>query len=210
MSDHQALALLVGGLTAANIARTAWVPGQWHLAFNLALLVFAALVAVAAGLSWSDLGLDREQMGSGARYGGIAFAVVTVGVVALGLAGQLGDDRTEVSLAAMLVRVLVVIPLATVVMEELAFRGTLHGLFQRVGGPALVWAGGAVLFGLWHVFPAWRSDSSVALALGTLVATTAAGVVFIWLRTRSDSLVAPMLAHLATNSVTFALAWLWR
>jgi membrane protease YdiL (CAAX protease family) len=41
----------------------------------------------------------------------------------------------------------------------------------------------------------------------TVVVTTAAGVGLAWLRVRSDSLLAPMLAHLATNSVTFALAW---
>lgn len=41
----------------------------------------------------------------------------------------------------------------------------------------------------------------------TFLATTAAGVGFEWLRRRSGSLAAPALAHLATNSVTFAVAW---
>ena len=42
---------------------------------------------------------------------------------------------------------------------------------------------------------------------GTVLATTVAGVGFGWLRVKSGSLLAPVLAHLATNSLTFAIAW---
>ena len=34
-----------------------------------------------------------------------------------------------------------------------------------------------------------------------------AGVGFGWLRVKSGSLLAPVLAHIATNSLTFAIAW---
>jgi membrane protease YdiL (CAAX protease family) len=214
-----ALALLVGGLAAANVIRSTIVPGGWHLAFNLGIGAFAVGVAVAAGLGAAELGLDRATLGPGLRLGGAAFGVVTLGVIVLGLLGVLTDDRADVSAGSMLVRALVVIPLGTVLVEELAFRGTLHALLQRVGGAGWTWVGGAVLFGLWHVFPAWRGGAvdtdlaevgRVATTAATLLATTGAGVVFVWLRVRSDSLVAPVLAHLATNSVTFALAWLFR
>lgn len=60
----------------------------------------------------------------------------------------------------------------------------------------------AVLFGFWHVpgVIAGADDADdvatvVSAAAGTVVATTVAGLVFIWLRRRSDSLLAPMLAH---------------
>lgn len=214
-----ALAVLVAGLAVANVTRSALVPGAWHLAFNLGIGLFAVSVAVAAGLGTADLGLHRSTLGAGLRLGGAAFTLVTVVVLLLGLAGALTDDRAGVSTGSMLVRVLVVIPLGTVLVEELAFRGTLHALLDRVGGPRWTWVAGALLFGLWHVFPAWRGGSvdtdlaevgRVATTAATLAATTVAGVVFVWLRVRSDSLVAPVLAHLATNSVTFALAWLFR
>jgi len=39
------------------------------------------------------------------------------------------------------------------------------------------------------------------------VATTAIGLGFCWLRVASRSLVAPILAHCATNSVPFVVAW---
>jgi membrane protease YdiL (CAAX protease family) len=39
------------------------------------------------------------------------------------------------------------------------------------------------------------------------VATTAAGVLFSWLRARSGSLAAPVLLHLATNCVGPLVSW---
>jgi membrane protease YdiL (CAAX protease family) len=47
----------------------------------------------------------------------------------------------------------------------------------------------------------------VAAVVGTVIATTAAGAAFGWLRYGSKSLVAPIAAHIATNSVAFATAW---
>ena len=43
--------------------------------------------------------------------------------------------------------------------------------------------------------------------IGTVLATAHAGIVLCWLRIGSGSLLAPVLAHIATNSVTFVLAW---
>ena len=37
--------------------------------------------------------------------------------------------------------------------------------------------------------------------------TFAAGMAFSWLRLRAGSVLAPMLAHLATNGVTLVVAW---
>jgi membrane protease YdiL (CAAX protease family) len=70
-----------------------------------------------------------------------------------------------------------------------------------------------LLFGLWHVPPVWNTANGstvarIGAAIATVIATTVAGVVFCWLRLRSRSLVAPMLAHVATNSVTFVVAWM--
>jgi membrane protease YdiL (CAAX protease family) len=45
------------------------------------------------------------------------------------------------------------------------------------------------------------------LVLGAIAVTFAAGLVFCWLRLRSRSLVAPLLAHVATNGLGLAVAW---
>lgn len=214
-SSLAALSGLVAALAIANIARSALVPGRWHFVFNLGIGLVAVAFAALAGLNRSEMGLDRSKQRAGLRLGGIAFALTSLVVIVAALTGAVSDDRTEVTFREMLLRTLVVIPLATVVVEEVAFRGTLHGLLRRVTSPRWAAAAGAVLFGLWHVFPAWRGGSAgdvevsrAAAAAGTFAATTAAGLVFVWLRTRSDSLLAPVMFHLATNSVTFAAFWL--
>ena len=43
--------------------------------------------------------------------------------------------------------------------------------------------------------------------LGAVAATFAAGLAFAWLRLRSRSLLAPVLAHAATNGLGLAVAW---
>ena len=42
---------------------------------------------------------------------------------------------------------------------------------------------------------------------GAVVVTFVAGLVFGWLRLRSRSLVAPVLAHVATNGLALVAAW---
>ena len=58
--------------------------------------------------------------------------------------------------AQMLFVVLIQIPLGTVVLEEVAFRGVLPALMGA--SPAIRWRwgpvlGASVLFGLWHILP---------------------------------------------------------
>ena len=46
------------------------------------------------------------------------------------------------------------------------------------------------------------------MVLGAVAATFLAGLVFSWLRLRAGSLVAPVIAHVATNGVALVTAWL--
>jgi membrane protease YdiL (CAAX protease family) len=191
------------------------------------LLMAAALAGVCGytTLTAPELGTERARLGSGLRFGVGAFVVVLAVLVAAtfvpGLSVLLDDDRVDVGAGAMLAHTLVVIPLGTVVLEELAFRGLLLGLLRRVTTTGRAVAVDSVLFGLWHVAPAIASSGDnaaladvasspsglAATVVATVVGTTAAGAVFCWLRLRSGSIVAPAVAHLATNSVAFAVAW---
>jgi membrane protease YdiL (CAAX protease family) len=209
--DRAALWLLVGSLAAANVVRSVALPDGAHFAFNVAV----GGVALAIGW-WASLSRDELGLGAGTWQRGLAYGVVAAAVVLLVLAvasavpaldGSFDDDRADVSGAELAGRALVVIPLGTVLVEELAFRGVLLALARRVATPAAAAVLTAGLFGLWHVLPAWRADGA-GVALGTLVATTVAGFAFGWLRTRSGSLLAPILAHVATNSGALAVAWL--
>jgi membrane protease YdiL (CAAX protease family) len=120
---------------------------------------------------------------------------------------------------------LVVIPLGTVLFEEVAFRGVLWGLLARDFGVSAATVVSACLFGLWHVLPAMdlaRTHTSVRgqsvaggrrvaiTVLATIVFTTIAGIVFAELRRRSGSLVAPIGLHWATNGLgVLAAARVW-
>lgn len=198
--------LLAVGLAAADVARSTIVAPRWHLVFTVALAVLAIGLALTAGLRADELGCSPAHLGAGLRFGGIAFAVISAVLAVAAVAGLLHDERSDVGASAMLVRVLVVIPVGTVLAEELIFRGALDGLLRRVMSPARSMALGSLLFGLWHV-PPIAGDRSPAAVLGTVAATTAAGAGFTWLRRRSGSILAPTLAHLGTNSTTFALSW---
>src|SRR5437016_5104135 len=47
----------------------------------------------------------------------------------------------------------------------------------------------------------------VLVVLGSVAVTFAAGLIFCWLRLRSRSLIAPVMAHCATNGLALAVAW---
>lgn len=210
--DLLALGLLVVVLATWNLTRDPLVPGSYHLTANVLLTAVVLGVAWVGGLRAADLGLRRASLGQGFVYGGVVAGVVLAGLVAavLVVPRAFRDDRVDVGLGTMLFEVLVEIPLATVMFEEVAFRGVLLGLLRKrlPTWPAVVVS--AALFGLWHVDGVLHRHEGPGLAAavaGTVAATTVAGLGFAWLRVRSDSLVAPMLAHWATNALAFVVAW---
>ncbi len=178
----------------------------------------AVLLALArrSGLTWAELGLSRRRLAAGLRWGGSCSALVAlvlaVAVAVPVLRPLLTDARTAgLDAGDVAVRVLVRIPLGTVVWEEVAFRGVLLAALARVLPLRLAVAVAAVLFGLWHIRPTlsglaandlvdspWPRSLAV---LGACASTAGAGGLFSWLRLRSGSLLAPGLLHLATNTL---------
>jgi membrane protease YdiL (CAAX protease family) len=51
-------------------------------------------------------------------------------------------------------QVLLRMPVGTVLLEEVAFRGALYGMLRHSAGTSWATAVSAALFGLWHVLPA--------------------------------------------------------
>ncbi len=202
-------------LAVSNVVSNRLWP-QGYVVWNLAVAAVLLLLARAVGLRWADLGLGRERLRRGLLLGVAAAAAVgavyAVGVAIPAMRTALADPRGAAPLAAVLFVALVRVPLGTVVLEELAFRGVLPAL---VGGgwwrATLVSSG---LFGLWHVLPAMGAPNAVSGALGstgavvgTVLFTTAAGVVFRASQRWSGHLVTPMLLHAATNSLGVLAAW---
>ena len=211
------LVLTVAVLVVGLAARSTIVTGSGDFWINLVSIGILAVLARQASMTTDELGLQRRSLGAGLRWGGGAFAIITaILIIAAAMpatSGFFDDDRVAISAAELLLKVLVVIPIGTVVLEELAFRGVILALLRRLTSTMTAVVVAAVLFGLWHVPTAWNTSSASSNAArlgavaGTFVATAIAGLVFCFLRLRSRSLVAPVMAHIATNCVTFALAW---
>jgi membrane protease YdiL (CAAX protease family) len=191
------------------------------LAVGPACAVVLLWLARSAGLSWAELGL-----GPGTWRRGAAWAAAIIGIVAVVLAAGAAlpltrdafrDSRYELGWPDALLTAFVLIPVGTVLVEEIAFRGVLWGLFRRLRGTAFATVASSVLFGLWHVLPSLglasdnaavgnavgtgRSAQLLAI-LGTVAFTAASGVVFCELRRRSGSLLAPAGLHWATNGLS--------
>ena len=212
-----ALAACVALLSVWVVVVRPALPSELRLAGGLVVAGCTVALGLWAGLDADGLGLSPRRLTDGLRYGGLAFGAVTA-VVLLGVAipatrDAFHSDRADITAGQLLLQVPVTIPLGTVVVEELAFRGALLGLFRLVMPTARAVVACSVLFGLWHV-PCRAGATSgsngqvLAAATGTFVATFAAGVAFCWLRIRSGSLLAPAMAHLATNTVALLVAWL--
>ena len=126
--------LLVGfvaTLATYDVLRHAVITPRFSPWTNVAMIGVVAGFALAAHLTAAELGTARADVRRGLAWGGAAFAIVAVVLcIAAAVAdGAFDDDRADVSAPAMLWRVLVVIPVATVALEELAFRG--YGDFVR-------------------------------------------------------------------------------
>lgn len=193
-----------------------------------AVAVGLVFLVRARGLGWAELGLGREHWRSGAVYAlaaaGLVLTVIVIGAALPWTRPMFLNDRYA-TLSGAVVASMIVIPLQTVIPEELAFRGVLHGALNRAWGFRGVAAGGSLLFGLWHIASSLGLTSGnvgftrvlgggvagmVAGVLMAVLATGAAGFVFTWLRRRSGSLIAPIALHWSLNGMgALAAALVW-
>ncbi len=221
------IAVVVVVLAISNLIAhftTSWAAVATVPAAALALL---ALVR-ARGLSWSELGLGREHWRSGAGYAaaaiGLVLTVIAIGALLPWTRPMFLNDRYA-TFSGAIVASMVIIPLQTVLPEELAFRGVLHGALDRAWGFRGVAAAGSLLFGLWHIASSLGLTSGnvgftrvlgggffgmLAGVVMAVLATAAAGFVFTWLRRRSGSLIAPIALHWSLNGMgALAAALVW-
>ncbi|WP_405016787.1 CPBP family intramembrane metalloprotease [Kitasatospora sp. NBC_00070] len=207
-------------LVPANLLNNRIAPSGYLLTAPLTAAVLLGVLRLAGGTA-ADAGLDRAGWERGARWAGVLIGVVAAGYLVAGLLpltqGLFTDRRTEGDGAGTVAfEVLVRIPLGTVLLEEIGFRGVLYGLLRKEWDVRVATAGSALLFGLWHVLPSLHlSEDKPALTplfggsvlgvllveLGTVLFTGLAGVLFCELRRRSGSLLAPAGLHWATNAL---------
>ncbi|WP_139360420.1 CPBP family intramembrane glutamic endopeptidase [Mycobacterium sp. D16Q16] len=162
-------------------------------------LIGAGMSTALAAVTGAPLGLRQPQLGAGLRLGGVAASAVAA---AVGASPALKPVRTsmrerdiDLHPAAWLG---LHIPVGTVWSEELAFRGVLQPLAVEACGTRLGGVLQAAAFGLAHIRPARAAGDPVP---ATVLVTGLFGWLLGWLRERSGSAAAPILAHLALNEV---------
>jgi membrane protease YdiL (CAAX protease family) len=212
------IAVVVVILALTNLIAHFTTPWANVAAVPAAALGLLVLVR-SRGLGWAELGLGREHWKSGLGYA-LAAVVLVLSVIAVGVllpwTRPMFLNNHYATISGALIASMVIIPLQTVIPEEVAFRGVLHGALDRAWGWRGVAAAGSLLFGLWHIATSLGlTSSNVGFTrifgggtVGTLagvvlavLATAVAGFVFTWLRRRSGSLIAPIALHWSLNGM---------
>jgi membrane protease YdiL (CAAX protease family) len=215
-----ALLVLWGNATSGLLGGTARLPGgslEFAVA-GLALVAISIAFARALGLDSAAVGLGRVGFARGAAVGAtLGIACATLAVAALRLVAPLIVGR-EVEYAPLaqvteieLVRhVAVLLPLGTVVPEELAFRGVLlGGVVRRMRQRDALIISGAT-FALWHLGVAVATVDDTTLGspspwFGLAIVVALAilllgGSGLAWLRLRTHSLAATIAFHWTFNA----------
>lgn len=221
------IAVVVVVLAMSNLIAHFTTPWAGVATVPAAALGLVILVR-SRGLGWAELGLGREHWKSGVGYASAAVALVMT-VIAVGalmpLTRPLFLNDNYATLSGAVIASMVIIPLQTVIPEELAFRGVLQGALTRAWGFRSVALVGSLLFGLWHIATSLGLTSNnvgftrlfgggiageIAGVLLAVAATAVAGFVFSWLRRRSGSLLAPIALHWSLNGLgALAAAVVW-
>ncbi len=209
--------VVVAALVVLNVAQDLLPSGSvWFGVLGAAVLL---AYARRAGLSWEQLGLGRARLRSGGGWAAAAVATVAgtylVGVLLPRTRAAFLDPRYAGGVPEALVAAFWVIPLRTVLLEEVAFRSVLWALLSRHTGTAGSQVVSSSLFGLWHVLPSLdfaaargldggagaSGRTRLPVVLGTVGFTALGGAVAGELRRRSGSVLASAGMHWATNSL---------
>jgi membrane protease YdiL (CAAX protease family) len=211
-------------LGVVNVTRM-YGPAGTGLVLGPVAALLLVVLSRCGGLSWSDLGLSRRTWARGALFAlGAIAAVVALYVAAAVLPVTrvaFQDVRYELPPGQALFTALVVIPVGTVLVEEIAFRGVILGLVTRHHNVRWGLAISSALFGAWHILPS-LGLSHVNAAVGGVAGaglpaevgvvavavafTAGAGLLLAELRRRSGSVLAAAGLHWAVNGVGVLVA----
>ncbi len=214
------MTLLIGNILSNRV-----MPAALYVPTNL---VTAAVVVFISRRLVTPYDMGMTNWARGIRWG-VAVTLVGLGayLVALltpGLTELFNDSRVDDGIPRLFYEVFIRIPLGTVLLEEVAFRGALPAVFEKHVSRLRAVVMSSVLFGLWHVLPSLSlADVNPVFEglLGTGLAGKLGGVAIavfgtfligLWLcflRYRSGSILAPMIVHTASNTGGYVLAFLF-
>jgi membrane protease YdiL (CAAX protease family) len=212
-------------LVIGNILSNRVAPAVLYVPLNLATATVVFLVARDLVTTWE---MGFRNWSKGARWG---IVVMLIGLALYLTAAVLPwfedlfhDRRVKGGIVRMFYEAFVRIPFGTVVLEEVAFRGVLPAVFAKYMSTFRAAVVASILFGFWHVLPSlnlsevnpffeWLLGDGIAGKIGgvaiAVFGTFLAGLWLSFLRLRSGSLLAPIIAHWASNAGAYVLAWIF-
>jgi membrane protease YdiL (CAAX protease family) len=192
------------------------------LPMNLSVAALLVWAARRSGIGWDELGLSSERIRQGFRWG-IPLALITAAIIIVAAtlnpdSFRCGDTRVVTFGTTLLFwHLLIRIPFATALSEEVIFRGVLFAWLRRAMGTLAAVAISGMMFSLWHVAPTLALVDALGQRAGcpgqiasltiTLATTAAAGIIFAILRILGHGLLAPVLLHTTFNAVGLAATY---
>ena len=186
--------------------------------YSVALFVIYKLKLMS-----SEVGISRQAVYSGIRVAlPFMIAIIISGIFLFYFKKELFLDlRYKQNLVDMLVKLLIILPITVVIIEELIFRGVIMAVLTQLFDLRSAVIASSLLFGLWHVYSAGGikldilnlpfTIPGIAVSAVVILATSVAGLFFAWVRIKSDGIVASILVHWSLNATGVILAFLaWR
>jgi|GEM_PF-5747268 len=192
--------------------------------FKIPIVFFAYMLifgyCYVTQTSLSDLGLSPKQLKKSLP---ISFIVIVMILLGIALAFFINseafkDERYNQSLKDALLYTFLLLPIKTVLIEELIFRGAVLVSLQKKYSFRTSAIVSSLLFGLWHILPSRNIETSLIpdfvgvfekpiLISGIVLATFCAGYILCLLRKRFDSLYVPIFAHWTINGSAIIFAY---
>lgn len=150
---YHALIALIAVMFAAELTMHFTHQG-WSRWLLTAIALVATALAMGSGLTPADLGLTRDTFGRGLRVS-VVIVPVVIAAIAIGLmiapVRKLFHNEVYRDLNTALLSAFALIPLQTVISEELLFRGVLLDALLRHHSARVAVGVQAIPFGLWHI-----------------------------------------------------------
>jgi len=197
----ESVALILG----TRVVLSPFPLGFLNIALFLPTIYTLILVAVVLYLTYRRISARAVRISLGMRGVGFQMGIgLGVGLIIGSIEFLLLRPQpilVGVGIVKTLVYILIVMFMMVGVGEEILFRGLLQGSLERV---MPVWQAivvSSLMFGLMHI--GWMNPLEVLLAFG-------AGVVFGYLATVFDSLIAPIMAHGFGNFILYLIVFYWQ